>query len=56
MSEDKEMNIGNKIQELRKKNNITQEKLASEMGVSVAAVSKWENATILNCILVRRQF
>ena len=52
MSEDKEMNIGNKIQELRKKNNITQEKLASEMGVSVAAVSKWENANSMPDIIM----
>ncbi len=37
------MNIGKNIQELRKRNGITQETLAYEMGVSVAAVSKWEN-------------
>lgn len=37
------MNIGNQIQKLRKQKDITQEILASEMGVSVAAVSKWEN-------------
>ena len=36
------MNIGNQIQMLRKQNNITQEALACEMGVSIAAVSKWE--------------
>jgi transcriptional regulator with XRE-family HTH domain len=34
--------IGKKIYELRKSKDITQEKLASEMGVSIAAVSKWE--------------
>jgi transcriptional regulator with XRE-family HTH domain len=37
------MDIGNKILMLRKQQNITQEKLAAEMGVSIAAVSKWEN-------------
>lgn len=37
------MNIGHKILMLRKEHNITQEKLAAEMGVSIAAVSKWEN-------------
>lgn len=37
------MDIGKNIQELRKKNAITQETLAYELGVSVAAVSKWEN-------------
>lgn len=37
------MEIGKKIQELRKKKGMTQEGLAHEMGVSVAAVSKWEN-------------
>lgn len=34
--------IGKKICELRKKKELTQENLASEMGVSIAAVSKWE--------------
>lgn len=37
------MQLGNKIQEQRKKINMTQEKLAAEMGVSVTAISKWEN-------------
>lgn len=36
------MDIGHKILMLRKQKNITQEKLAAEMGVSIAAVSKWE--------------
>lgn len=36
------MDIGHKILRLRKQQNITQEKLAAEMGVSIAAVSKWE--------------
>ncbi|MEO3944755.1 helix-turn-helix transcriptional regulator [Gorillibacterium sp. CAU 1737] len=46
------MNIGNKIQELRKTNGITQEKLAAEMGVSIAAISKWENANSMPDILM----
>ncbi len=37
------MNIGNKIKELRKKRGITQEQLASAIGISFQAVSKWEN-------------
>ena len=46
------MEIGSKILELRKKNNITQEKLAAEMGVSIAAVSKWENANSIPDIIM----
>ena len=38
-----EMNIGNKIKELRKQRGITQEMLADSIGVSFQAVSKWEN-------------
>lgn len=37
------MNLGNKILELRKQKNVTQEELAAELGVTAAAVSKWEN-------------
>jgi transcriptional regulator with XRE-family HTH domain len=36
------LNIGAKIAELRKEKNVTQEQLASAVGVSIAAVSKWE--------------
>ncbi|WP_062107261.1 helix-turn-helix domain-containing protein [Bacillus niameyensis] len=38
------LNIGAKILELRKARNITQERLAEAIGVSIAAVSKWECA------------
>ena len=38
------MNIGNKIAELRKAKGMTQEQLGRQLGVSAAAVSKWETA------------
>ena len=37
-----EMKIGQKILQLRKEKGLTQEQLADELGVSAAAVSKWE--------------
>ena len=37
------INIGNKIRQLRKKKGITQESLASVLSVSPQAVSKWES-------------
>lgn len=37
------MEIGTRIQELRKKKNISQEELANVMNVSRQAVSKWES-------------
>lgn len=37
------MNIGNKIIELRKKRNLTQEKLADRVGVSRQTLSSWES-------------
>lgn len=46
------MNIGRKILELRKQKNITQEELAAELGVTAAAVSKWENGYTLPDILM----
>lgn len=41
------MNIGTKIMTLRKANNMTQEQLAKEVGVSVPSVSKWETGVNL---------
>ncbi len=35
--------LGQQIFELRKRHSMTQENLANEMGVSIGAVSKWEN-------------
>ena len=46
------MNIGRNILELRKQKNITQEELAAELGVTAAAVSKWENNYTLPDILM----
>ena len=37
------MNFGKTILELRRKKNITQDEMAAELGVTAAAVSKWEN-------------
>ncbi|MBQ3489074.1 MAG: helix-turn-helix transcriptional regulator [Clostridia bacterium] len=36
------MNLGNKIRELRKTRNLTQEQLAASLNISAQAVSKWE--------------
>ncbi len=36
------MNLGNKIRELRKARNLTQEQLADSLKISAQAVSKWE--------------
>ena len=46
------MNIGPKIQELRKQKGIKQEELAAELGVTAAAVSIWENGYTLPDILM----
>ena len=46
------MNIGRNILELRRQKNITQEELAAELGVTAAAVSKWENGYTLPDILM----
>lgn len=36
------MNLGNKIRELRRARNLTQEQLAASLSISAQAVSKWE--------------
>ena len=46
------MNIGKNILEQRKQKSITQEELAAELGVTAAAVSKWENGYTLPDILM----
>ena len=46
------MNIGTMIFTLRKEKNITQEQLAAELGVTAAAVSKWENGYTLPDIMM----
>ena len=38
------MEIGNKIKQLRYKSGLTQEQLASNLGISAQSVSKWETA------------
>lgn len=35
-------NIGKRIKQLRKENDLTQEKLADYLGISYKSVSKWE--------------
>lgn len=47
-----DITVGKKIYELRKSRDMTQENLASEMGVSVAAVSKWETGNSIPDILM----
>ena len=37
------MNIGKRIQQIRQDKSITQEKLATDLGISRQAVSKWES-------------
>ena len=46
------MNFGKTIYELRKKKGKTQEELAAELGVTAAAVSKWEKGYSLPDILM----
>lgn len=46
------ISVGKKIYELRKSKDMTQERLASEMGVSVAAVSKWETGNSIPDIVM----
>lgn len=37
------MDIGSNIAKLRKQKQVTQAQLAKTVGISIAAVSKWEN-------------
>lgn len=46
------MNLGKTILELRKARNLTQEDMAAELGVTAAAVSKWENGYTLPDIMM----
>ena len=40
-----EIKVGKKIKLLRKKNDVTQDKLAAHLGVTPQAVSRWESET-----------
>ena len=46
------MNFGKTILDLRKQKNVTQDEMAAELGVTAAAVSKWENGYTLPDILM----
>lgn len=46
------MNIGKNLLDQRRKKNVTQEQLAIELGVTAAAVSKWENGYTLPDLLM----
>lgn len=46
------MELGRNINELRRKLGVTQEELAAELGVTAAAVSKWEKGYTLPDVLM----
>lgn len=46
------MDLGKNIFELRKAKGVTQEELAAELGVTAAAVSKWEKGNTLPDVLM----
>lgn len=39
------LNIGKRIKDLRKSQDVTQEKLADYLNISYQSVSKWENGS-----------
>ena len=41
------LNIGKRIKDLRKSQDVTQEKLADYLNISYQSVSKWENGLAL---------
>ena len=41
------MELGNKIKQLRHKSGLTQEQLASRLGISAQSISKWENSVAM---------
>lgn len=47
--------VGSFIREIRKKNNLSQQKFASKYGVTYQAVSKWENGKNIPDILLLKQ-
>jgi len=46
------MNLGRNISDLRRQRGMTQEALAAALGVTAAAVSKWENGNTLPDVLM----
>lgn len=46
------MDLGKNIYELRKAKGVTQEELAAELGVTAAAVSKWEKGNTLPDVMM----
>lgn len=46
------MDLGKNIYELRRERGVTQEELAAELGVTAAAVSKWEKGNTLPDVLM----
>ena len=55
MQETENEKIGNIIKELRKKNNLTQQNLADQLGVTYQAVSKWENGKNIPDIAILKE-
>lgn len=36
------LNLGNKLRQLRRERDLTQEEVAADLGISAQSVSKWE--------------